>query len=751
MASDEPNSGQICVQSSAGSTFPQNGQLDWIAFIKGTAQATISILTRLSAFGVEPLTVLVAQNVFSTLCLSSEGQKNVIKALSSLRAFGSLGNVLWFGFGIQHLVRSLAQTREGLGCISLCGALADSHSAEISALVLSAFADLSQVPKEVSPSIAQWKQLVQACGGCLSMSGFNGVVREFTHLYGLTVIQKAYETSDPHDLAKALHALGKVSSGQLDSIVLSGGPECGWLGAVAQWLLGLSVVVQLEDESKPTFYGIYAKANESPRVRIVYECGNSRDAASLDIRKSYKLRTLSDIVRQQIPNISASLCVRVPWSIALSSTFGKQALEDLTITLATTFITALGSAACLTEHVVRASAGIKQEWLRNTTYYTDGTFGRGLLSMVSSCFPEISSDITLRGMSFLGQTFNEASMAYESAISKISVACGCGCEDKRPVLIQRKPTICLRGLFEAIILITRLKAGILVDRELLPSQNGLYNIYEHNTTWMSLSPTEKLLGLQPGTRIDKAAVLYGGCTAKSSTRAQRGAVSAITHRGLCFFLNSLSDISYDPEGLSQVHVVPGIIELDRRIYPEVRDTAFEGPKYQAKREQIVTTEPRENVHVPNDLTLEAVAMETETHVVFSYKVSSPLGTSYIPPATLSISAAQALGNVSCHSSSCSRLDDTPPIKVIEGEGKAEASNTSTRIHFVPRNGPAWCIALLSAFYEDGYSPVISLNGIPVQPDLGSNGSHVILRTSECISCCLRAAMKYDQSDIIYVV
>lgn len=72
--------------------------------------------------------------------------------------------------------------------------------------------------------------------GCLATSRFGHLVRELANVQERDgAIWK--EASDPEDIAKALRALAKTLTGHLDSVTLSGGPECAWLGAVAEWPL----------------------------------------------------------------------------------------------------------------------------------------------------------------------------------------------------------------------------------------------------------------------------------------------------------------------------------------------------------------------------------------------------------------------------------------------------------------------------------------------------------------------------------
>lgn len=70
MALNSSDDGRLTLRSSGGDSFSQTGQVDWIAFLRGTAEATVSILTRLSSSGVEPLTILVAQRAFTTMHIS---------------------------------------------------------------------------------------------------------------------------------------------------------------------------------------------------------------------------------------------------------------------------------------------------------------------------------------------------------------------------------------------------------------------------------------------------------------------------------------------------------------------------------------------------------------------------------------------------------------------------------------------------------------------------------------------------------
>ena len=88
------------------------------------------------------------------------------------------------------------------------------------------------------------------------------------------------EAAEPRDTAQALTALAKVSSGHLNSVTLFGGFECAWLGAVAQWLLGLAVTCEREDDPDSKYYGHYTKPANAAQVKIIFKSQNARAAST---------------------------------------------------------------------------------------------------------------------------------------------------------------------------------------------------------------------------------------------------------------------------------------------------------------------------------------------------------------------------------------------------------------------------------------------------------------------------------------
>ena len=128
LRSQHHSSGRATSTVVSPSSFVQQGTVDWLYVAKASVKASVSILTRLSGGGVELWTAAFAQIVLGTMKLSHEGEQHLNVALSKLASFGSYGNVMYFGFGVKHVVRTLADSDEGMSTVALCACIADAHS-----------------------------------------------------------------------------------------------------------------------------------------------------------------------------------------------------------------------------------------------------------------------------------------------------------------------------------------------------------------------------------------------------------------------------------------------------------------------------------------------------------------------------------------------------------------------------------------------------------------------------------------------
>ena len=151
--------------SSNSNAFAQQGTVDWTMLSGSTVNFTVEVLARLSKAGVELITVAVGQAMFTGFNLDPDGQKRFSDALSRLKAFSSYGSVLWFGFGVKHIVRTLSETEQGATCAAICACLSLSYNNFFCSKVLKSLADQQRAPNSLMPSLSQWAALVNICSG----------------------------------------------------------------------------------------------------------------------------------------------------------------------------------------------------------------------------------------------------------------------------------------------------------------------------------------------------------------------------------------------------------------------------------------------------------------------------------------------------------------------------------------------------------------------------------------------------------
>jgi len=114
----------------------------------------------------------MAQAVCTKLPIGVHGEKQLKAAMLHLKSFSSFREVLWFGFGIRHILRTIVQSAEGASSVALAASLAEGFSIDYSANVLYDIVKALNGPAELSPSYDQWQKYVQMCSGIFATSMF---------------------------------------------------------------------------------------------------------------------------------------------------------------------------------------------------------------------------------------------------------------------------------------------------------------------------------------------------------------------------------------------------------------------------------------------------------------------------------------------------------------------------------------------------------------------------------------------------
>lgn len=565
-----------------------------------TATGALAVLARLSQGGVDLFTAVIGQLMCQDFKLGVAGQRRLLKTLNELQCHSTFGNVLHFGFGLDSIVRNLSATYEGGILVLLSAALAEVYDETYAANILW---ELTQLHKPVDtsqgkPSLVQWLALVRQCNGILATDEFPAVVDQLIRLQADNEFQKdaSRERSTPESMAEALLAIGKVSTGQLESIKITGAADICWLAVMADRYLNLKINVYGADgESSMRNF----ERHERAQVEFLYHLESQMlDGKGKEIEVSdrlYCLRSASQWLGypdDEEPGPS-TLYGRLPWESALSLTFGSS--FDRLIHSASRFGQAIGASARLFDLVAKMENGVHEDTAESCTTYSDSGRGQGFISFAIMTLPELSvlqPHINMDSAASLEQTLD----AYEADMKELRAICNCSvCQHGNRRAIR---DYCLVFLVETIIFLVRSMSGIVAPERLRPTRAGIEWYYKRQVSIHNQKDNTRLqdeisrygqmafiLDL-PFTedkqshddndileqsfavrRLLYAAKLFSGREIQR-TGYERSVISVA---GICVYLSILVDVTDDLEALGQCRVIPGRLEFEGRSYDYAQD------------------------------------------------------------------------------------------------------------------------------------------------------------------------------------
>lgn len=223
---DASSAGLLSSRFDSSGSFQQQGQWSWVDLGKTAVYASLNLLGRYAAADINPYTIAVGQVVAGSFQFSPEGRKRFEQAIMSLPSMQSMGNIVHFGFGVDSVIRNLATTEEGGCLVTLCAAAAECYPEDQVANIMWELVRCYKTPDSLTPSALQWKALIRACAGSLSTSKFPKIAEQ---LIGLEQRSRGNDGNDrsrhkirgyssPDTIAKALLAIGQVSTGKLVSV-----------------------------------------------------------------------------------------------------------------------------------------------------------------------------------------------------------------------------------------------------------------------------------------------------------------------------------------------------------------------------------------------------------------------------------------------------------------------------------------------------------------------------------------------------
>ncbi|KAJ6258953.1 hypothetical protein Dda_5848 [Drechslerella dactyloides] len=240
---------------------PDSGQRrdgkSWSDLSSYTMQISVDGFSRMSAAGVDGLTLSVGQGLLGVFKLSELGERRVQTAVEKLTKRRAFHKGLVFGFGSRHLVRSVTKTAEGLSCVALCASMGEFYGRDTCASILRELLNLAfHPPPHLSPSLRQWALMIEAFQGTLAVSDFGALCGKMYQAYRSCGMDERVSISRPQrgllmppagstkQIAQALVGLMKLTEGTMRAMTLTGGPDCVWFAVVAEWLFGLNVLMK---------------------------------------------------------------------------------------------------------------------------------------------------------------------------------------------------------------------------------------------------------------------------------------------------------------------------------------------------------------------------------------------------------------------------------------------------------------------------------------------------------------------------
>ncbi len=559
----------------------------------------VAVLSRFSQGGIDPFTTVVGQLICQEFKLGRAGARLYVDILNGLKCQSAMGDVMHLGFGIDSIVRNLSATYEGGILVVLSAALAECYFENHAANILWELVQLYKPSNsgDRTPSPTQWLALVRQCDGVLATDELPKVAEHFMQLHSQNSLDCSKSVIDPRpgkrgvsspeSIAEALLAIGKVSTGQIESITITGAADAGWLAALADRFFNLRLAIY-GPEGDLAFENF--GRNERAQITILYELA-SQEGEKKEIEvwgKLYCLRDATEFLQNKDGAYGSALVSgRVPWESALSFTFGPEFKRLLEST--SNLGAAIGAAARMFDVVARAEDGVHHDTARTCTTYLSFGRGQGFITFASLRFPELSplkSDMESVSRGSLRETRG----TYESSLANLKRSCQCKICRMGIDQETQEEGFCLVILTESIIVLLRALSGITAPETLFPVRAGIewyygrqvsvhrqYEMIEEETArygqiafLLDFPFTEGDDFIEESVavrRLVDAARLFSGRDVPGTTFER----SALSVAGICVFLDILVDISDHPEALGRCTVIPGRIEMAGRSYEYAED------------------------------------------------------------------------------------------------------------------------------------------------------------------------------------
>ena len=289
--------------------------------------------------------------------------------------------------------------------------------------------------------------------------------------------------------------------------------------------------------------------------------------------------------------LDSGLILRVPWESCLSKSFGNYFEEICSISYALGEF--LGSACRIYSafSLGEEDLGLFESFREGSTEILDTCYGSGLVSAITSIFPELHNVENLARTMQLQEVkpFSEATKAFQRSYHSIKERCTCITCGRSSATSRGPGQFCILLIAYTILHIARILGAVERDPDILPTISGIRRIYydapkdqgkdHYKTLKNNRSYIHDLLGLDKTSGaglISDPITLFSG----STPRQEKGPIgishssshmTAISWRGFCCYNTGLRRLSSQPEVVRILGLLPGHIQWGRRSYNAVYD------------------------------------------------------------------------------------------------------------------------------------------------------------------------------------
>lgn len=584
----------VVLADSSSQHFTTKGSVDWTALGRMQISGSIEILARLSAAGVEPLTVAVGQAMCSRIPLGVHGEKVLMEAMEKLTAFSSFGDLIWFGVGVRHILRTLVQTSQGASLVALCAALAEGHSIPMAALMMFEMSKVLGSPDDLRPSFAQWEALVKVCSSVFTVTTVGVRLQQLLTLCGYRTKSFFLDGFDypgyPPELVEALLAIGKVSSGTLRDVELTGGGSCACLAVFAEYILGLRVQVR---KASGQLLAMNHSTDQNTQVVVIFDDLHSDTSEVRRTGQSYIISDGSKFIQEFFPGSHTncdgrfSLAGRVPWQSLLHDVFGDvvdavldPSLEPpwLAIMMLSENNDSLRQNAFLTMMVYAA------ETIVSTSSAVRCRDRFSFLQQMPTRLPELapiqdrllkkSYEVQQRqGDTEAGHSSENIRKGYDAAKHDLGRCCNC------PEHINFSPDFsaefCIVQITEFILSLFCMLEHVHFDCHILPQRRGILNLYS-STRWHhgqhagidpSLLRSRFITGDWRGNMNDRLKAyhcLFSGSLGRTDSSLDENRACAFGEGTIYCYMDTIVSLTDKVEDAYCVHVGAGTITAKSR-------------------------------------------------------------------------------------------------------------------------------------------------------------------------------------------